>query len=53
MEKLEGESLKARIKGKPMDLEHLLDIALQVADALALLMPRGLSIAISSRRIFF
>src|SRR6195256_6727785 len=30
MEKLEGQSLKARIKGKPMDLEHLLDIALQV-----------------------
>ena len=35
MEKLEGESLKQRIKGKPMDLEHLLDIAVQVADALA------------------
>lgn len=35
MEKLEGESLKQRIKGKAMDLEHLLDIAVQAADALA------------------
>src|SRR5215831_18189700 len=34
MEKLEGESLKQRIKGKAMDLEHLLDIAVQAADAL-------------------
>jgi eukaryotic-like serine/threonine-protein kinase len=35
MEKLEGESLKQRIHGKPMDLDDLLEIALQVADALA------------------
>src|SRR5882757_9544648 len=42
MEKLEGESLKARIKGKPMDLEHLLDIALQVADALAASHAKGI-----------
>ena len=42
MEKLEGESLKARIKGKPMDLEHLLDIAAQVSDALAASHAKGI-----------
>jgi serine/threonine protein kinase len=35
MEKLEGESLKQRIHGKPLDIAELLDIAVQVADALA------------------
>jgi eukaryotic-like serine/threonine-protein kinase len=34
MEKLEGESLKQRIHGKPIELEPMLDIAVQVADAL-------------------
>src|SRR5215471_18536035 len=34
MEKLEGESLKQRIHGKAMDLDQLLEIAVQVADAL-------------------
>ena len=42
MEKLEGESLKARIKGKPMELEHLLDVAVQVADALAASHAKGI-----------
>jgi len=42
MEKLEGESLKARIKGKAMDLEHLLDVAVQVADALAASHAKGI-----------
>jgi len=34
MEKLEGQSLKQRIQGKPMDTEALFDVAVQVADAL-------------------
>ncbi len=35
MEKLEGESLKQKIKGgKPMELDQLLDVAIQMADAL-------------------
>jgi serine/threonine protein kinase/tetratricopeptide (TPR) repeat protein len=42
MEKLEGESLKQRIHGKPLDLEDLLDIAMQVADALAASHAKGI-----------
>src|SRR5579862_251079 len=34
MEKLEGESLKQRIHGKPLEFDELLDVALQVAEAL-------------------
>jgi TolB-like protein len=34
MEKLEGESLKQHIAGHPMELETVLDVAVQVADAL-------------------
>src|SRR6201981_4267407 len=33
MEKLEGESLKQRIRGKPMDIGDLLDVAIHVACA--------------------
>ncbi len=42
MEKLEGESLKQRIHGQPLDLDDLLDIALQVADALAASHAKGI-----------
>jgi eukaryotic-like serine/threonine-protein kinase len=42
MEKLEGESLKQRIHGKPIDIEDLLDIAVQVADALAASHAKGI-----------
>jgi serine/threonine protein kinase len=42
MEKLEGESLKQRIHGQALDLEDLLDIALQVADALAASHAKGI-----------
>jgi len=34
MEKLEGESLKQHISGHPMDVEKVLDVGVQVADAL-------------------
>jgi serine/threonine protein kinase/Tfp pilus assembly protein PilF len=34
MELLEGQTLKHRISGKPMDAEHVLDAAIQIADAL-------------------
>src|SRR5437016_6928736 len=34
MEKLEGESLKQRIRNKPLDLDEVLDIGIQIADAL-------------------
>ncbi len=42
MEKLEGESLKQRIHGNPLDIESLLDIAVQVADALAASHAKGI-----------
>jgi len=42
MEKLEGESLKQRIHGNALDLEDLLDIAVQVADALAASHAKGI-----------
>jgi serine/threonine protein kinase/lipoprotein NlpI len=42
MEKLEGESLKQRIHGNAIDLEDLLEIAVQVADALAASHAKGI-----------
>lgn len=42
MEKLEGESLKQRLKGKPLALDVLLNIAVQVADALEALHAKGI-----------
>jgi serine/threonine protein kinase len=42
MEKLEGESLKQRIRGKPMDVDELLDVALHVADALSASHAKGI-----------
>ncbi len=42
MEKLEGESLKQRLTGKPLELECLLGIAVQVADALEALHAKGI-----------
>jgi len=42
MEKLEGESLKQCISGKPMDTERVLDISTQVADALAASHAKGI-----------
>jgi eukaryotic-like serine/threonine-protein kinase len=42
MEKLEGESLKQRIHGKALELDDLLDIAVQVTDALAASHAKGI-----------
>src|SRR2546421_2193861 len=42
MEKLEGDSLKQRIRGKPIEIEELLDIAVQVADALTASHAKGI-----------
>jgi eukaryotic-like serine/threonine-protein kinase len=42
MEKLEGDSLKQLIHGKPMDGEQILDIATQVADALVASHAKGI-----------
>jgi len=42
MEKLEGESLKQRIHGKAMELDQLLEIAVQVADALSASHSKGI-----------
>jgi serine/threonine protein kinase len=42
MEKLEGESLKQRIRGKPMDVDELLDVAVHVADALSASHAKGI-----------
>ena len=42
MEKLEGESLKQRIRGKPMDVDEMLDVAIHVADALSASHAKGI-----------
>ncbi len=42
MEKLEGENLKQRIHGQPLDLDDLLEIAVQVTDALAASHAKGI-----------
>jgi TolB-like protein len=42
MEKLEGESLKQRLTGKPLELDSLMDIAVQVSQALEALHAKGI-----------
>jgi len=42
MEKLEGVSLKDRLLGKPMELDEILDVGIQVADALAACHAKGI-----------
>jgi serine/threonine protein kinase/Flp pilus assembly protein TadD len=43
MEMLEGETLNNRIKGKPLPIEQLLDLAAQVADALDAAHSKGIT----------
>ncbi len=42
MEKLEGVSLKQRIRGNPMDIDDLLEVAIHVADALSASHAKGI-----------
>lgn len=42
MEKLEGITLKERMRGKPMEIDEVLDIGIQVADALAASHAKGI-----------
>jgi serine/threonine protein kinase len=42
MEKLEGISLKERLRGKPLEIDEVLDIGIQVADALAASHAKGI-----------
>ncbi len=42
MEKLEGISLKERLRGQPMEIDEVLDIGIQVADALAASHDKGI-----------
>jgi serine/threonine protein kinase len=42
MEKLEGESLKQHIRGKAMEIDQLLDVGVQVADALSASHAKGI-----------
>ncbi len=42
MEKLEGTSLKDRMHGEPMEVDEILDIGIQVADALAACHAKGI-----------
>jgi serine/threonine protein kinase len=42
MEKLEGMSLKERLLGKPIELEEILEVGIQVADALAACHAKGI-----------
>ncbi len=42
MEKLEGMSLKDKLRGEPMEIDEILDIGIQVADALAACHAKGI-----------
>ena len=42
MEKLEGVSLRDRLRGEPMEIDEILDIGIQVADALAACHAKGI-----------
>ena len=42
MELLEGQTLKSRINGKPLDIDTILDLGMEIADALAAAHLRGI-----------
>jgi eukaryotic-like serine/threonine-protein kinase len=42
MEKLEGESLKQRLRGNPLEIETILDVAVQVSEAMEALHAKGI-----------
>jgi len=42
MELLEGQTLKHRINGKPLDIDAILDVGIEIADALAAAHARGI-----------
>jgi serine/threonine protein kinase len=49
MELLEGQTLRQRIAGRAMDADEVVDLAIQVADALDVAHAKASSIATSSR----
>ena len=52
MEYLDGATLKHRIGGRPMEVETVLDLGIQIADGLDAATPKGSSTGTSNRQTF-